>query len=63
MKNHGQSVYCRGKTKGRRQTVARHDRVGAPCTKVSVRTIDGRRCEWHATKGFRRWISTTEEMT
>jgi len=34
---------------------------GMPNEKISIRTApDGRKYEWHPTKGFRRWIPTKD---
>ena len=37
-------------------------KIGKPNAHLQIRTApDGRKYEWHSTKGFRRWIKTPEE--
>jgi hypothetical protein len=46
----------------RTRRVTRNEKIGKPNAKISIRTTaDGRKYECHATKGFRRWITTKED--
>lgn len=39
------------------KTLAQKGTPGTPLRRVSTRTApDGRKYEWHPTKGFRRWV-------
>jgi hypothetical protein len=39
------------------RAITRSEKIGKPNSHLQIRTApDGRKYEWHPTKGFRRWI-------